>query len=46
MSGNLRKLNIKIDDTEMMTHFLSNLPEACKNIVENLKMNLMTRTIP
>ena len=35
----LQKLGVIIDDVEMMTHILSNIPEEYKNIIETLKMN-------
>ena len=36
----LQNLDVHIDDSEMMTHILSNLPEAYYNIVEILEDNL------
>ena len=40
MRGDLRKLGFIIDDVEMMTHIISNLPEGYENIVENLEEEL------
>ena len=37
LRGNLRKWLVTIDDVEMMTHILSNLTEAYKNIVKSLE---------
>ena len=36
----LQKLGIIVDDVEIMTHIMSNLPEEYDNIVENLKEEL------
>ena len=33
----LQKLNVRIDDSEIMTHILSNLPEEYQTIVEILE---------
>ena len=38
--GDLRKLGFIIDDVEIMTHILSNLPEEYENIFENLEKEL------
>ena len=38
--ANLRKLGVIVDDAEMMTHIISNLPEEYENIVENLEDEL------
>ena len=40
LRGDLRKLDVKIDGSEMMTHILSNLPEEYQNIVEILEYGL------
>ena len=34
--GDLRKLGVIIDNVEMMTHILSNLPEEYNNMIGNL----------
>ena len=40
LRGNWRKLGVIIDDAEMTTHILSNIPENYENIVENLEDEL------
>ena len=40
LRGDLWKLGFIIDDVEMMTHIISNLPEGYENIVENLEEEL------
>ena len=40
LRGDLRKLDVQIDDSEVMTHILSNLPEEYQNIVETIEYKL------
>ena len=40
LRGNLRKLGVMIDDVEVMTHILSNIPEDYENIFQNLEYKL------
>ena len=42
LRGNLRKLGVIIDDTEIITHILPKLPEEYQNTIENMKTNQMT----
>ena len=46
LRGDLPKLNVSIDDSEMTTHILSNLPEEYKAIVEVLEDELYEKYHP
>ena len=46
LRGYLQKLYVQIDDSEMMTHILSNLPEECQIILEILEDELYDKDKP